>query len=389
MEDKQSTTQHWTDALFEQHRKIGDPSADGVIEHILRDHDVQEINRLMRTMVENDDLPLAALPQVVVDYLESTFVLPLWTDPAKLRRATRLFNLHGPEIMMLLFAASLPVLYAKQQGVPVLAITRKLSDVTTFQRRIVETAQFLMDVTDQSAFTDNGRAIRTVQKVRLMHAAVRHYIRHDERWASNWDAAWGTPINQSDLAGTMLSFSVTVVEGLEKAGIHVSDADKEAYLHLWKLIGHIMGIVPALMPETYVDGVAMMNKWMSRRHGASESGTLLTRTLLDFMHERVPGRRFDSYTTNWMRFWLGDPLCDDLGVPPSDSLMTFIHVQRALWRIENHVAALSPLVHWVTRLFSRRLLMALVEIERDGKDIEFRIPERLQAQWGLHTEHDP
>ena len=372
------------DSVFDRHRLIGDASADAVIADVVAKQQVQALNHLMRTIITNDDLPLAGLPDGVVDYLENTLVLPLWTDVNKLRRAVHLFHVYGPEIVMLLFGASLPILYAKQAGAPVLTVSMRLSDTATFQRRIVETAQFLIDVTDEGAFTDSGRGIRTVQKVRLMHAAIRHYIGHDKRWQNVWDSGWGIPINQSDLAGTMFSFSVTVIAGLEKAGIRVSEADKEAYLHLWKLVGHIMGIVPDLLPSDYPTAVEMMDIWMNRGHGASDSGILLTQTLINFMYERVPGRWFDRYATNWMRFWLGDVIADALEIPPyHQGLLALMRLQQLLWQVANRIHAASPLVYVVTRFFSRRLLLALIDIERAGKDIEFRIPEPLQAQWGL------
>lgn len=48
----------------------------------------------------------------------------------------------------------------------------------------------------------------------------------------------------------MLAFSVFVIQGLEKLGIKVSDDEKEAYFHVWKVIGHIMGIEASMIPDT-------------------------------------------------------------------------------------------------------------------------------------------
>jgi len=36
-------------------------------------------------------------------------------------------------------------------------------------------------------------------------------------------------------------------------------------------------------------------------------------------------------------------------------------------------------VRWLSRWFIRRLLNALIDVERAGKQAVFRIPERLQA----------
>jgi hypothetical protein len=43
-------------------------------------------------------------------------------------------------------------------------------------RRIVETAQFVLDVMAPDGLGHSGRGVRSAQKVRLMHAAIRHLI---------------------------------------------------------------------------------------------------------------------------------------------------------------------------------------------------------------------
>ena len=46
-----------------------------------------------------------------------------------------------------------------------------------------------------------------------MHAAVRHLVRSSPRY----DPEWGTPVNQEDLAGTLMTFSIVVLDALEQA----------------------------------------------------------------------------------------------------------------------------------------------------------------------------
>ena len=77
--------------------------------------------------------------------------------------------------------------------------------------------------------------------VRFLHAKVRRRI--SQRTAEPWDAeVFGVPINQEDLAATLLAFSINVIHGIEKTlGRPLSDAEQEDYLHLWRLIGWLMG----------------------------------------------------------------------------------------------------------------------------------------------------
>ena len=77
----------------------------------------------------------------------------------------------------------------------------------------------------------HGYGIRTVQKVRLMHAAVRHGLHHVENL--KWDELFfGVPINQEDLAGTLLTFSFLSIDGLRKLGANISsEAAKLTSIH--------------------------------------------------------------------------------------------------------------------------------------------------------------
>ena len=54
-----------------------------------------------------------------------------------------------------------------------------------------------------------------------MHAAVRYQIATHGRW----NPAWDRPINQEDLAGTLLAFSWVCLDGLRQMGFQLS-ADK-------------------------------------------------------------------------------------------------------------------------------------------------------------------
>ena len=77
-----------------------------------------------------------------------------------------------------------------------------------------------------------------------MFASTLHRprIEHDPKWQARWDDEWGTPINQEDLAGTLMTFSIQILDGFKKFKIPISEKDQEAYLHVWKVIGHVMGV---------------------------------------------------------------------------------------------------------------------------------------------------
>ena len=93
---------------------------------------------------------------------------------------------------------------------------------TNTRRRVMETGQFLFDVLSVGSLGENGKGRRTIQKVRLMHAAVRRLIKERTKQQPDlWDSDWGTPINQEDLAGTLLAFWYVVADPMRRLGVHV------------------------------------------------------------------------------------------------------------------------------------------------------------------------
>src|ERR1019366_7251220 len=81
----------------------------------------------------------------------------------------------------------------------------------------------------------------------LIHAQVRRMIVKSGRWDFE---AWGEPINQHDLVGTALLFSLVVLEGLRQLGAHIAPEEAQAYMHLWRYSSHLMGVDPELMPTS-------------------------------------------------------------------------------------------------------------------------------------------
>jgi hypothetical protein len=153
-----------------------------------------------------------------------------------------------------------------------------------------------------------GKGYITAKKVRFLHASMRYMLtqphkvqpfgdrenpktlserlsQREKPWASEEQ---GVPVNQEDLAYTLLTFGLLVPEGLEKFGIHVSRAEKEAVLHLWRLVGHILGIRSELMTDNLDEARALFAMIQKRQAESSENGIALTRALMGFFDDYLP-----------------------------------------------------------------------------------------------------
>jgi hypothetical protein len=371
-------SQQWAEIL-QAHRNKGDVLADEVIQQIFQDGDISMINKIFLPLVRNEDIPVGELPPIIQTYLDQTDKMPTWLEPQKLQIGSDVFDAHGAVSIMMLFAASLPVLYAAQPGAEVLILTQRMTK--HLARRIFETAQFVLDVTEPGGFQPQGRAIRTTQKVRLMHGAIRHIILNEPRWREKWNTEWGIPINQTDLAGTMMSFSTTIMEAMERSNIPLSDAEKEGYLHLWKVVGHILGVVPELMPTNYQDAVDLMDTWMQLYHKRSDAGLELAKVLIAFVQQHV--YILPTLVTDSMRFWIGDRAADILNVPSYQWTTIILRFQRWIWGLETRWQHDIPVFGALSRYMSRMMMVGLLDIERGGTRPQFRIPSKLRQRLGM------
>lgn len=370
--------QRWTDDLLDKMRGLGDPLADEAVAALFQEGQITAVNRLLSQLVSNDYVPPVDLPVVVHDYLESTMTLPSWADSSRIRGAQAISGRYGIQIVTALFCASLPVAYACRKGVHVLAMTNRLSKQP--YRRIMETAQMILDMMAPGGMEPDGLALRTIQKVRLMHAAIRYLLLASGEWDT---AAYDHPINQEDMVGTLLTFSHTVTHSLPLLGIQLSDQEREDYHHLWRVVGYMIGVIPELLSDTVQGDATLMEKILSRQLDASTDGRELTVHLVNMMQEHLPGKHYNHIPQALIRHLVGDEISDMLDIQSTNwrfALKPMRWANAMLDQSDNHI----PIIGKAAEVLTRRLLVTFTTSELEGKRTAFRIPDSLKDDWQVH-----
>src|SRR5260370_23910357 len=257
------TSSRWNDAMLDAMRLVGDPPADAAIEAIFASGQENAAQAFMTHRMTNAAPAPSSLPSALRVFHEETLAEPL-LDRSRIEAAQSLFVDHGPEILITLGCYALPDAYAARKGVKVLHQTAYLANRPN--RRLFRTMQMVVDVMAPGGLGPRGRGIRTVQKVRLMHAAVRRQLRHET--TTKWDhLSFGVPINQEDLAGTLLTFSFLAIDGLRKLGANISSEAADAYFDAWCGVGKILGVLPEMIPAN-LEEAAELKEIISRRQFA-------------------------------------------------------------------------------------------------------------------------
>ena len=365
----------WTDSFLDEMRRLGDPPADVVVESLFEQEQVESVNELMKLLVHNDMPPPEALPLAARHYFDDTDDLPEWADVALIREAEALFGRYGVQIVLILNCYSLPLTYA-MKGVRVLYDTARL--YTDPKRRVVETAQMIIDVMRSGGLEPGGSGVRSAQKVRLMHAAVRHLLS-----AREWDATLGVPINQEDLAGTLLSFSAIVIDGLQKLGIDLTEREIAAFIHTWNVVGHIMGVRTELLPANLAEADELVADIIRRQFQPSMESRAMVEALVGLMEYSIPGNLFDGIAVSLIRYFIGDYRADSLGLAQEDWTKRLIRPLRLFNALTDEAGDQVRAFAQISSIFGQRWLEGMLWLERGGERTQFNIPVELKRSWGM------
>ncbi|MFJ8040755.1 oxygenase MpaB family protein [Kitasatospora sp. NPDC096147] len=357
-------------------RLLGDPLADSVVAALFERGEVGKFNTLMRWFAQSGQPLPDDVPEEARAYLEATSVPPSWVDWDQMERARLFFVDNNVHISTALSFASMPACYVVPHIARLLSATHSLAYPS---KRMAETGQFTLYLMRPDAFEAGGRFLPAAQKVRLLHASIRHHLRREGRWD---EAALGVPICQEDMIGGQMMFSVQVLDALHRMGIHMSQEGAEAYFYAWRVVGAILGIELDAMPADLEQAREFSDRYMARHMGPSEEGVLLTRQLIDLYEEVVPGTLFDPVVAALIRFLIGDTSADWLQVPrsPWDRAVT---LAPALLGVLERIEDASPLGAWaLDRLGDLTTRFELSSLTR-GRVMQYAIPEDLKPAYGV------
>ena len=305
------TTRAFSNDLLSAHRLLGDPPADAAIATVA-EGGREAVGALMRWLGTTADLSPATQLPVIQQFFTDCARLPAWADAKRMQRGMAFFQQHMGVIGLALGTYSLPYTYLGADGVQLLWLTERIRTDTA--RRLQETGDWVFAVNDPKSWKGD-RAIHYTLKIRLIHAAARWFAYQSGRW----DNAWGVPVCQEDMVGTIGSFSYIVLRGLRKMGIAMTEQEEEDYMHHINVVGYINGVIDDLTPQNLREAFHLDKLMVNRNFRPSEAGRGLTKALLDTIGTVAGPSGSAEAARNLaaaqMRFFLGNDHADALGIP--------------------------------------------------------------------------
>lgn len=314
------------DTLLAAQRQIADPIADTAIENLVQQNGINYLREIIPTFSDYQSVATQDLPTFLQEFIKTNTQLPPFFNKKEIVRATDFYQENQQQIGLILALYSLPYCYLGADGARVLCFTDRIKNDT--YKRLKETGEFLKAVMNYDNW-HTGTIFSILAKVRLLHAAIRYFILKSGRW----DNIWGQPINQVDMLGTNLAFSLIVLRGMEKLGNKPDTTHNRAYLHTWNCIGFLMGVSIEILPKNTLEAIKIDQSIAKFQFRESTEGQELTASLMTVIKGFAPNELSGNFLQAQSRFLLGNKYADMLAIKETK-------VPKSVLQLYNESAAL-------------------------------------------------
>ncbi|MFI7545031.1 oxygenase MpaB family protein [Actinoplanes sp. NPDC049599] len=290
---------------------VWDDATDPLVASLLEHGQIPAVNTAFASWVSNGDPLPGGLPADLVAYLRQVNTLPSWADRSKLNRAAQ-FN---KRMSMYLF-----LLYGLGSGIMSTVIPREARNVyysaggAEMKSRAAKTFTYGYDLSALDAFQPTGHFVVTSNKTRLTHAAVRHLLPQSAAWRAVTDDQDFIPISNGDILITFHSLGTFVYGKLKSWGIRISPAEEDAFLHMWQVALHLLGVRADFIPATWAAAKEQSSYVLTPLLAPTPEGINLADILLGLTSQVDLGVT-KGFQREFVRYLLSDRIGDWLRLP--------------------------------------------------------------------------
>ncbi|MFD4636486.1 oxygenase MpaB family protein [Lentzea sp. NPDC058436] len=349
---------------------VWDDEADPLLASVIDRGDVPRVNQALRTWTRNDQPVPSGMPADVRDFIEHARQLPSWADQRKLDAAAQFNRTKGIYV---------GVLYGLGSGLMSTAIPKEARAVyyskggADMKDRVAKTAKLGYDVGDLDAYQPQGEMIVTAVKTRMVHAAVRHLLPQSPGWSGN-NGGQTIPISLADMLVTWHSLPTFVMRKMLEWGVRISPSDSAAYLHVWQVTAHMLGIRDEYIPATWAAANEQSRQLLDPALGPTREGVALANDLLDIVAE-VDGGLTRPMISAFSRYTVGDRVGNWIGLsrePFWEALIGAAWPKLVAFREHLIPLPLIPESAWTLEEVIRRFVLLFFA---EGRRISIEIPD--------------
>ncbi|MCJ8152145.1 DUF2236 domain-containing protein [Chryseobacterium sp. SSA4.19] len=318
-----------------------DRIGDQVVRDIYLTKSFQEASRELEKYIRNGIADHDAVPGSIKEMFSQTQKIPNWLDHDLLRSGAELCMRSNLDALISLRDYCLMGGYDYAYLNKPLIITEALKKGAV--KRLSETLDFWVNVTRYNALEIHKKGYEFAIKTRMIHSYARLSIKKHYK---EWDTEnWGEPINSWDMMATYIGFSLVFLHSLHKLGNTFSSNEEKGLFHLWKYVGHLLGIPENLLPNDKKQATEYFYLWTSVQPPADKDSILLAHSLLNESLEnpilkysfQKKNLRYLHISCTW--FLLDAEVCRRLHIPEIPFKNAFPKTKRAVNQVYDRLVS--------------------------------------------------
>ncbi|MFF5232680.1 oxygenase MpaB family protein [Dactylosporangium sp. NPDC000521] len=347
-------------------RWVWDEEADPLVASLLDRGGVPEVNRLLWDWTRNDQPTPAGLPADVKAFIDHARQLPDWADRGKLEAAATFNKSRGLYLNLLNGVGGGMLSTAIPKEARAVYYSKGGADM---EDRVAKTSILGFAVGALNAYRPDGNCIVNAVKTRLVHAAVRHLLQQSPHWDGT------IPISQEDMLVTWHTLPTFAMRKMREWKVPIPAADAEAYLHVWQVTAHMLGIRDEYIPATWAAANAQSDQVLPRNMGPTPEGVILTDVLLGQLAEQTsPGSVSRPLCNALARYLVGNQVADWDAIPREpvwDPLIATVWPPLVKFREGLMPLPLVPAAAWVVDEAVRQYILFYLT---KGQETKIEIP---------------
>lgn len=215
-------------------------------------------------------------PAELREFFAGVETAPEWVDWDRVRRGQRAMRVGGADGIYVARDVSLLGGYQFANFNQTLLRTGALQKGSN--TRFAETFQWALDVIEEDGLQPQRPGYQSTLRVRLIHGFVRRHVAAMSDWRSD---EWGLPVNQTDMAATLLGALIAPAVGAIGMGQIYTPAELNDIAHLTRYVGWLIGVDDQWLPHTFRDAVRGLVHTLSALSVPDETTKLLAMPMAD------------------------------------------------------------------------------------------------------------
>ena len=316
-----------------RHTNIGDPLADPVAAELATLSSRRVHALLARVLQDPYDLP-PETPETLRQFMNEVRQIPDWFDEDAARIASRAFLRNSDLVLAGLVGGSIVEGFATLISKSFRIRGRVL---TSGVRRLKQNGLQLIEQYLPGGMSLLGDGWKLTLRVRLVHARSRLLIAESDEWDRE---RYGLPISAATMMLAGSAFSGRLMQHVASLGGDFTAEEREAYVHVWRYTGLLMGIPEALIFRDEASAIAAFEMGRLCEPAPDHDAIIMANSIVNSaplvigVTEPAARRKLATYVYRVSRDLIGDELSDSFLFPRSKRrVVPFLRLQNRTKRM--------------------------------------------------------